>query len=45
MAAGYDALAAAHPRRVRVVDAGDGPDAVLVAALEALGDLLDGGSD
>ncbi len=43
VAAGYDALAAAHPRRVAVVDARGSPDAVLAAALEALGDLLDGG--
>ena len=42
VAAGYDALAAAHPQRVRVVDASPGPPAVLAAALEALGDLLDG---
>lgn len=43
VAAGYDALAAAHPRRVRVVDAGSSPAAVLASALEALEDLLDSG--
>lgn len=43
VAAGYDALAAAEPRRVRVVDAGADRAAVLAAALEALGDLLDPG--
>ncbi len=41
VATGYDLLAAAHPRRVRVVDAGGSRDAVLAAALEELGDLLD----
>lgn len=41
VAAGYDALAAAHPRRVRVVDAGGTQDVVLATALEALEDLLD----
>jgi len=44
VAAGYDALAAAHPRRVLVVDASGSPDGVLAAALEALGDLLDDGN-
>jgi dTMP kinase len=43
VAAGYDALAAAQPRRVRVVDASGSQAAVLTAALEALGDLLEGG--
>jgi dTMP kinase len=43
VAAGYDALAAAEPRRVRVVNASASQAAVLAAALEALGDLLDGG--
>jgi len=45
VAAGYDALAAAHPRRMRVVDASGSPEAVLDAALRALGDLLVGGGD
>ena len=43
VAAGYDALAAAHPRRVRVVDAGGSQAVVLATALEALEDLLDSG--
>ena len=43
VAAGYDALAAAHPRRVRVVDASGSQATVLATALEALGDLLDHG--
>jgi dTMP kinase len=43
VAAGYDALAAAQPRRVRVVDASGSQSAVLTAALEALGDLLEDG--
>lgn len=43
VAAGYDAVATAHPGRVRVVDAGGSPAAVLATALEALGDLLDHG--
>jgi dTMP kinase len=36
----YDALAAAEPARVRVVDADASPEAVLAAALDALDDLL-----
>jgi dTMP kinase len=37
--AAYDELAAAEPGRFRVLDAGAAPEAVLSAALEALGDL------
>jgi dTMP kinase len=40
IAAAYDALAASHPARVRVIDASQPPDAVLEAALAALADLL-----
>jgi dTMP kinase len=36
VAAAYDALAAAEPDRIAVIDAGAPPDAVLAAALEAL---------
>ena len=39
IATAYDRLAAAHPERFRVLDAGAGPDAVLEAALVALADL------
>jgi dTMP kinase len=39
IAAAYDSLAAAEPDRFRVLDAGAAPEAVLSAALEALGDL------
>jgi len=35
----YDRLAAQEPERVRVIDAGADPDAVLAAALEAIEDL------
>ena len=37
----YDALAAAEPQRIRVIDAAQPPGAVLEAALEALTDLLE----
>ena len=37
--AAYDALAAADPERIRVIDAGGAPDAVLAGALAALEDL------
>ncbi|MFL5902965.1 MAG: dTMP kinase, partial [Solirubrobacteraceae bacterium] len=40
IAAAYDAIAAAEPGRVRVVDASLVPDAVLSAALAAMADLL-----
>jgi dTMP kinase len=40
IAAAYDAIAAAEPERVRVVDASLAPSAVLSAALAAMGDLL-----
>jgi dTMP kinase len=40
VAAAYDALAAAEPARVRVLDAGRPPAEVLAAALAALVDLL-----
>ena len=40
IAAAYDAIAAAEPERVRVVDASLAPDAVLSAALAAMADLL-----
>jgi dTMP kinase len=40
VAAGYDALAAREPERVRVLDATGAPDEVLRAALGALADLL-----
>jgi dTMP kinase len=40
ISAGYVALAAADPHRIRVIDAGHEPGAVLSAALDALGDLL-----
>jgi dTMP kinase len=36
----YDALAAAEPGRIRVLDARAAPDAVLGQAMSALGDLL-----
>jgi dTMP kinase len=39
IAAAYDELAAADPRRIRVIDAGAPPARVLAAALEALADL------
>jgi dTMP kinase len=38
--AAYDALAAADPGRIRVIDATGPPDAVLAAALGAMEDLL-----
>ncbi|HEY2718663.1 MAG TPA: dTMP kinase [Solirubrobacteraceae bacterium] len=40
VAAGYDELAAAQPRRIRVLDASFTPATVLADALDALGDLL-----
>jgi dTMP kinase len=40
IAAGYATLAAADPARIRPIDAGQPPDAVLAEALAALGDLL-----
>ena len=40
IAAAYDAIAAAEPERVRVVDASLAPGVVLSAALAAMGDLL-----
>jgi dTMP kinase len=40
VADGYDALATAEPDRVRVIDAGQPPDAVLAAARAALADLV-----
>jgi dTMP kinase len=40
IAAGYDALARAEPKRLRVLDAALAPDAVLAAALAAVADLL-----
>ncbi len=40
IAAGYDALARAEPKRLRVLDAALSADAVLAAALAALADLL-----
>ena len=40
IAAGYDALARAEPKRLRVLDAGRPPEAVLEAALAAVADLL-----
>ena len=36
VASAYDALAAAEPERIAVLDASAGPDAVLAAALAAL---------
>jgi dTMP kinase len=38
VAEAYDALAAAEPERIRVIDAGGTPDEVLRAALSALGE-------
>jgi dTMP kinase len=40
VASAYDRLAAAEPERVRVLDAGEPPEAVLAAAEAALEDLL-----
>jgi dTMP kinase len=40
IAAGYDALARAEPKRLRVLDAAQPADAVLTAALAAVGDLV-----
>jgi dTMP kinase len=40
IAAAYDALAAAEPDRVRVLDASRAPDALVADALTALADLL-----
>ncbi len=40
IAAGYDALARAEPKRLRVLDAALAPDEVLAAALAAVGDLV-----
>jgi dTMP kinase len=42
IAAAYDALAAAQPQRIRVLDASADPPTVLAAALAALADLLGG---
>lgn len=42
IAAGYDQLAAAHPARIRVIDATREPAEVLGAAIAALEDLLPG---
>jgi dTMP kinase len=39
-AAGYRALAEREPDRIRTIDASQPPDAVLAAALDAIGDLL-----
>ena len=39
IAGAYDALAAAEPERIRVLDAASAPEAVLAAALAALADL------
>src|SRR4051812_3262589 len=39
-AATYDALAAADPERIRVLDASGHPDAVVAGALEAIADLV-----
>jgi dTMP kinase len=39
IAAAYAELAAADPRRIRTIDAGESPERVLAAALEALADL------
>jgi dTMP kinase len=39
-ASAYDALAAAEPDRIRVIDASAAPDAVLAASLRELDDLL-----
>ncbi|HVR06319.1 MAG TPA: hypothetical protein VMS02_09765, partial [Solirubrobacteraceae bacterium] len=43
VAAAYEELARAEPRRFRVLDAGREPAAVLDEALAALADLLGGG--
>jgi dTMP kinase len=40
IAGAYDALAAAEPERIRVLDAGSPPDVVLAAARAALADLI-----
>ena len=40
IAAGYDALARAEPKRLRVLDAAQSAEHVLAAALAAVGDLL-----
>src|SRR4051812_29821040 len=40
IAAAYDQLAAAEPRRIRVLDAGRSPDALVTDAMAALDDLL-----
>jgi dTMP kinase len=39
IAAAYDAIAAAEPERVRVIDAAQSPEAVLSAAVDAVADL------
>lgn len=39
-AAGYRALAEQEPDRIRTIDASQPPDAVLIAAVDAIGDLL-----
>lgn len=40
IAAAYDELAAAEPRRIRVIDASASPEQVLAAALDEVADLL-----
>jgi dTMP kinase len=40
ISAGYTALAAAEPERIRVIDAGQDPGAVFSAALDALSDMI-----
>ena len=40
VASAYERLAEAEPERIRVLDAGADPDAVLAAGLAALADLL-----
>ncbi len=40
VAQAYDELATAEPDRIRIIDASAEPEAVLAAALEAVGDLL-----
>ena len=42
--AAYDALAAAEPARIRVIDARGAPGAVLAAALDGVADLLPSGA-
>jgi dTMP kinase len=42
VAAAYDALAAAEPKRIAVIDASQAPAEVLADALAAIGDVGDG---